>query len=69
VWANSGRHTESNKIVLRQYAFKAVRLKSGYLALMAQAIDGRFEAWTFIRSSRPNLINDRRVGRLLWSRR
>lgn len=69
VWMAFERHRGTGQVVLRQRMVKAVRIGRGQpLLLVAQAIRGRLEAWTFVEPRNPAYLNRQRVGRLIWKR-
>lgn len=69
IWQGFEVSEQTGRMVLRQQIIKAVELdKERYLLMVAQARDGRFEAWTLLETRQITALNARRVGKLLYGR-
>lgn len=69
VWLSFERHRGTGEVVLRQRIIKAVTAygKEGLL-LVAQALKGQLEAWTFVPVARLGYLQKQREGKLVWGR-
>ncbi|HEC90324.1 MAG TPA: hypothetical protein ENI55_01520 [Alphaproteobacteria bacterium] len=70
IWATFERHRATGQVVLRKRLVKAVRLDKDRAALLvAQAAEGRFEAWTVLTTRDWSYIQRQRSGHLVWARK
>lgn len=69
IWLRFEQHAGTGKVVLRKRIIKRLDLDSEKsLVLVAQAAEGRMEAWTLVPSTNPEYVRRQRVGRLIWAR-
>lgn len=69
VWLSFERHKGTEQVVLRQRVIKAINTggKEG-IVMVANAVKGSLESWTFIPIEDVRYLNKQRVGKLLWKR-
>ncbi len=69
VWLAFERHTESGKVELRSRIIRALDIGNDRsILVVANAVGGRFEAWTFLTTNDQRYLNRQRQGRLIFSR-
>lgn len=69
VWLSFERHKGSGQVVLRSRLIKAFELEGGKGVLMvANAVAGQLEAWTFIPARSLSYLQNNRRGELIWGR-
>lgn len=69
VWLSFEKHRGTGKVVLRHRIVKAVQIdKKRGLLIVAQARDGKMEAWTLVPTTDFKYLNRQREGKLLWAR-
>lgn len=70
IWVTFEVHQATGRVVLRKRLVKAVRLdKDRAVLLVAQAAEGRFEAWTVLTTRDWSYIQRQRSGHLVWGRK
>jgi SPP1 gp7 family putative phage head morphogenesis protein len=70
VWITFERHQGTGRVELRKRLVKVVRIgeeKRGFVAV-AQVVEGRLEAWTFVPANQLGYLRGQRRGRLLYGR-
>lgn len=69
VWLAFERHKGTGAVRLRTRILKLVQVDKGRaLLLVANAVRGRLEAWTFIPPGSLSYLQNSRVGELVWGR-
>lgn len=69
VWLSFERHKGSGQVVLRSRLIKAFDLDDGKgLVMVANAVAGQLEAWTFIPARSLSYLQNNRRGELIWGR-
>jgi len=69
VWLSFEEHQATGKVVLRQHVIKAVDIGKGRgMLVVANAVKGMMETWTFIPISKTRELNKRRRGQLMYGR-
>ncbi len=68
IWLAFERHRGTGRVELRKRLVKVIDMKKGGLILVAQAVEGRLEAWTFIPTERLAQLKRWRIGSLLYGR-
>lgn len=69
IWLAWERHIETGEVALRKRFLRVVHLDQNRgVLVVAQAVDGRFEGWTFMPVRRTSYLNDQRQGLLLFRR-
>lgn len=69
VWLSFEQHKGTGQVVLKQRIIKAINTgeKEGIL-IVANAIKGFMESWTFIPTDKMSYLNKQRIGKLIWKR-
>jgi len=69
IWIRFERHRGTGQVQLRKRMIKAVNVgKDRVLLLVAQAVEGRFEAWTAFLTRDFSNVQRQRAGRLVYAR-
>ncbi|MBB4268161.1 PBECR2 nuclease fold domain-containing protein [Roseospira visakhapatnamensis] len=69
IWLAWERHVTTGQVALRKRFLRVVHLDRGRgVLVVAQAVLGRFEGWTFMPVRRTSYLNDQRQGQLLYRR-
>lgn len=70
VWMTLDEHEVTGRVELRKRFIKRVQAgtRGQSLYLVANVVKGAFVGWTLVPASTPGVLNNQRVGKLLWAR-